>query len=163
MSELHPEMRKLVGQLEQALREFGLSDLHSGGVEKARAFLAALAPPAETLSPIHCVENRAIPGPGGKIPVRIYHPSDKDHLPVLMWFHGGGWVLGTLDFAEATCRTLPSAGTPGSRPSMRASCPVWRRPSSSPPNSTLCATRPRLTARRWRLPGSRLQPGGTVR
>jgi acetyl esterase len=95
-----------VGQLEQALRDFGLSDLHSGGVEKARAFLAALAPPAETLPPIHRVESRAIPGPGGEIPVRIYHPSDQDHLPVLMWFHGGGWVLGTLDFAEATCRML---------------------------------------------------------
>lgn len=106
MSGLHPEMRKLVDQLEQMLREAGLSDLHSGGVEKARAFLAGLAPPAETLPSIHRVESRTIPGPGGQIPVRIYHPSDQDHLPVLMWFHGGGWVLGTLDFAEATCRML---------------------------------------------------------
>lgn len=106
MSELHPEMRKLIDQLEQMLREAGLTDLHSGGVEKARAFLAGLAPPAEALPPIHRVENRAIPGPGGEIPVRIYRPSDQDRLPALMWFHGGGWVLGTLDFAEATCRTL---------------------------------------------------------
>jgi acetyl esterase len=47
-----------------------------------------------------------IPGPGGEIPVRIYRPSDDDRLPALVYFHGGGWVLGNLDSHDATCRLL---------------------------------------------------------
>ena len=51
------------------------------------------------------VEDRLIPGPGGPIPVRIYTPGEGNP-PVLVWFHGGGWVLGSLDTVDGTCRRL---------------------------------------------------------
>lgn len=106
MSGLHPEIRKVVDAVEQGMADIGLSDIHSGGVEKARLFLAALAPPDEALPPIHSVQDREIPGPDGQIPIRIYRPNDSQGLPVLVWFHGGGWVLGDLDGAELDCRKL---------------------------------------------------------
>jgi acetyl esterase len=52
------------------------------------------------------VENRRVPGPAGEIPVRIYRPAASGVLPVLLYFHGGGWVIGSLDAYDATCREL---------------------------------------------------------
>jgi acetyl esterase len=102
-------MRKALDELEQTMRDMGLSDIHSGGVAPARAFIDETRPPVEDLPPIHSIENRTVPGPRGEIPVRIYRPYDEANLPVLMWFHGGGWVLGGLESAEHTCRTLANA------------------------------------------------------
>jgi acetyl esterase len=39
------------------------------------------------------------------VPVRIYRPGDGE-LPALVYFHGGGWVVGSLDSHDALCRTL---------------------------------------------------------
>jgi acetyl esterase len=52
------------------------------------------------------IENRKIPGPAGEIPVRIYQPQGGGVKPVLVYFHGGGWVIGSLDSYDATCREL---------------------------------------------------------
>lgn len=52
------------------------------------------------------VEDRLIPGPGANIPVRIYTPTGSGPFPVLVWFHGGGWVVGDLETADATARHL---------------------------------------------------------
>jgi acetyl esterase len=52
------------------------------------------------------VENRTIPGPAGEIPVRIYQPRGAGAKPVLVYLHGGGWVIGTLDSHDAVCREL---------------------------------------------------------
>ena len=52
------------------------------------------------------VEDRNIPGPGGDLPVRIYTPEGGGPFPALVWFHGGGWVVGDLDTADATSRHL---------------------------------------------------------
>ncbi len=50
-----------------------------------------------------------VPGPGGPLPVRAYRPagSAKDAvLPALVFFHGGGWVIGDLDTHDVACRQL---------------------------------------------------------
>lgn len=52
------------------------------------------------------VENRMIPGPDGEIPVRIYTPGEEIPYPVLVYFHGGGWVLSNLDTHDMLCRKL---------------------------------------------------------
>jgi acetyl esterase len=52
------------------------------------------------------VVNRTVPGPHGEIPVRIYTPEGSGPLPILVYFHGGGWVIGNLDTHDASCRTL---------------------------------------------------------
>ncbi len=65
--------------------------------------VSALAGPGE---PVAAVEDRRIPGPGGDLPVRIYAPQSDGPLPVLVHFHGGGWVLGDLDSSDVTCRAV---------------------------------------------------------
>jgi acetyl esterase len=52
------------------------------------------------------VEDRKIPGDGGLIPVRIYRPSAASPLPALVFFHGGGFVIGGLDSSDRVCRAL---------------------------------------------------------
>ncbi|WP_089938507.1 alpha/beta hydrolase [Candidatus Entotheonella palauensis] len=52
------------------------------------------------------VEDRTIPGPGPEIPVRVYTPAGPGPFPILVWFHGGGWVVGDLDSADGTARQL---------------------------------------------------------
>ena len=56
--------------------------------------------------PVHRVENRRVPGDGGLIPLRVYYPKEAAQLPALMFFHGGGFVIGNLDSADRTCRAL---------------------------------------------------------
>jgi acetyl esterase len=52
------------------------------------------------------VENRTIPGPAGEIPVRIYTPAGSEPFPLLVYFHGGGWVVCDLDTHDGACRSL---------------------------------------------------------
>lgn len=58
--------------------------------------------------PIGKVENTTCPGPGGDIPLRIYSPvaSGGDPLPALVYFHGGGFVIGDLETHDGLCRML---------------------------------------------------------
>jgi len=52
------------------------------------------------------VENRDIPGPSDPIPLRLYWPQGTGPFPLLVYFHGGGFVLGNVDTHDALCRTL---------------------------------------------------------
>ena len=53
---------------------------------------------------IASVENRTIPGPAGDIPIRIYDARpDRDPGPVMVFYHGGGWVIGDLDTHDPYC------------------------------------------------------------
>lgn len=98
------------------------------------AFRAAGRPPYETLTPVQAremylaarpvsqpeppamasAESLAIPGASGPIPARIYKPltlRQTDGLsPCLVFFHGGGWVIGNLDSHDVVCRTLADEG-----------------------------------------------------
>ncbi len=59
------------------------------------------------------VEDRVIPGPGGDIGVRIYWPDDTGAgrpRPLLMFFHGGGFALGSTDTHDDICRALCKDG-----------------------------------------------------
>jgi acetyl esterase len=62
-------------------------------------------------TPVAAVENRGIPGPAGVLPVRVYTPEGRGPFPLVVFFHGGGWVLGDLDTHDRFCRALcASAG-----------------------------------------------------
>jgi acetyl esterase len=52
------------------------------------------------------VEDLTIPGGDGGIPIRLYVPPGSRPLPVLVYFHGGGWVTGDLDVTESFCRII---------------------------------------------------------
>lgn len=41
-----------------------------------------------------------------KIPIRIYFPNNSKNLPVILYFHGGGWVFGGIEESDAVCRRL---------------------------------------------------------
>lgn len=73
-------------------------------VRQGMAAQSALSP-GEPL-PIAKVENRTIPGPAGEIPVRVYTPEGSGPFPVLVYYHGGGFVLCDLDTHDGTCRSL---------------------------------------------------------
>jgi acetyl esterase len=59
-------------------------------------------------APIGRIQDRALPGPGGPINIRVYTPIAPlaDRLPGLVYFHGGGLVAGSLDTHDSVCRTL---------------------------------------------------------
>jgi acetyl esterase len=77
-------------------------------VEARRRYDATTAIFAPATPALDSVEDGALPGPEGEIPVRIYRPraSAAVGLPVLAFFHGGGWVFGGLDSHDAVCRIL---------------------------------------------------------
>jgi len=52
------------------------------------------------------VADRHIPGPCGPIPVRVYRPDGDEPKPLIAYFHGGGWVLGSLTTHDDICRRL---------------------------------------------------------
>ncbi|HUH36613.1 MAG TPA: alpha/beta hydrolase [Spongiibacteraceae bacterium] len=63
-------------------------------------------PPPAAPEPVGHCEDRRIPGPGGEIPLRIYTPAGTGPFPLLMFFHGGGFVICDLDSHDSTCRAL---------------------------------------------------------
>ena len=56
--------------------------------------------------PVGKVDDRIISGPGGDLFIRIYTPEGSGPFPMLMYFHGGGWVLGSVQATDAVCRHL---------------------------------------------------------
>ncbi len=52
------------------------------------------------------VEDRTIPGPACEIPVRIYTPAGTGPRPTIVYFHGGGWVVGDLDLVDRPVRSI---------------------------------------------------------
>jgi acetyl esterase len=52
------------------------------------------------------VDDHHVPGPGGSIPVRIYTPEASGARPGVVYFHGGGWVIGNIESHDGVCRML---------------------------------------------------------
>ena len=71
--------------------------------QERASLLARVAVP----EPVAEVTDFSIPGPGGPIAARMYRPALLARpAPTLVWFPGGGWVLGSLDAADLVCRKL---------------------------------------------------------
>ncbi len=60
---------------------------------------------------VDTVEDRTLPGPAGDIPVRIYTPEGTGPFPVLVYFHGGGWTIGSLNRYDGVCRALTNGAS----------------------------------------------------
>jgi acetyl esterase len=103
---LLPEIRSLLDQMAAS----GRPPLHRQSVAQARAFYVedspALIGPAAAVA---AVADRMVPGPAGELPVRVYTPEGEPPFPIVVWFHGGGWVVGTLDTYDPLCRALAAA------------------------------------------------------
>ena len=103
---LHPQTRALLDLIAQS----GIPPTHLLSVADGRAFYrerrwATQPAPPEVAS----VQDLAASGPHAAIPLRLYRPlgsSSKALLPVLVYYHGGGWVIGDLDTHDTLCREL---------------------------------------------------------
>jgi acetyl esterase len=105
---LDPQIETLLKQI----REQGAPAVHTLTPLQAResknpVFIKLGGPPEEVAK----VENIGIPGPSGEIPARVYTPQDSGPLPVLVFFHGGGWVFGSLDTHDNLCRSLANGAS----------------------------------------------------
>lgn len=76
-------------------------------VEMRSTFEALRMPIGESIT-VHEVRDLVIPSKEGGIKARLYRPRDSIKQPLLVWYHGGGWVLGDLDSADMTCRDIAS-------------------------------------------------------
>ncbi|HWH32651.1 MAG TPA: hypothetical protein VNU01_08265, partial [Egibacteraceae bacterium] len=65
--------------------------------ETFRSSVVASRPAGWAPEPVAEVHDLLIPGPQTAIPVRLYHPEPGTRLPVVVYFHGGGWATGSLD------------------------------------------------------------------
>lgn len=81
--------------------------------ETLRTAYAALSGTTK-VEEVAAVEDRTITGPGGDLPLRTYRPRvsanrSGSRAGALVWFHGGGWVIGDLDTHDNICRSLANA------------------------------------------------------
>jgi acetyl esterase len=101
-----PEIRALLDQMDA----WGRPPLHHQSVEQARAFHVEDAPALNgPAAPVAAVADRIVPGPDSGLPVRVYTPEGEPPFPIVVFFHGGGWVVGTLDTYDPLCRALAAA------------------------------------------------------
>ena len=106
MPELHPQIQRV----RQVMAEANLKPIEALTPAEARAQMEATAQArkAEPL-PVARVEERSVPGPAGDIRLRLYWPNAAAPLPAIVYYHGGGHVIGSLDTHDLVARNL-SAG-----------------------------------------------------
>ncbi|RZT83671.1 acetyl esterase [Pseudonocardia sediminis] len=89
-----------------AMEAQGMKDFSEMEVAEAReaalAFIGLEGEPEDVAD----VADHTVPGPAGDIPVRVYRPAGDGPHPVLVYFHGGGWVIGDIEVADKPCRSL---------------------------------------------------------
>lgn len=103
---VHPDAQKFLDEF-KASGEPALW-MQSPAQARARRRARWQASPREIV-PVEDIGEDRIPGPHGPVGIRWYRPMAKGLLPVLVYFHGGGWVLGDLDQADSACRLLARA------------------------------------------------------
>jgi acetyl esterase len=99
---LDPQARAFLDQI----AALGGQPLSSMSVPEARQSMELLAQMRGAEVPLASAVDRRIPGPAGPIPVRVYTPNGSAPFPLLVYFHGGGWVLGSLGTHDGVCRAL---------------------------------------------------------
>lgn len=105
--ELDPQVRKFLDRLAAA----NLPPLDQRSAEYARSQMALSTKFLGRLPRVAQVRDLKIPGPGGDLAIRAITPLDAapGPLPIVAYYHGGGWVAGDLDSHEGVCRALANA------------------------------------------------------
>ena len=103
---LDPEVVRLREEAERA----DLRPLYTLSLAEARrADLASITANAGRPEPVDRITDRFVPHDDSPVPIRVYRPSGRGPFPVLVYFFGGGWTLGTIDTSDAICRRLTNA------------------------------------------------------
>src|SRR5438477_11832429 len=100
---LDPNVQILLDTIEQ--NGEGGGSICDVGVEQSRQFIEAFGSLGGTVE-VARVEDLTIPGPGGEIPARLYSAAREAVLPVVVYFHGGGWCIGNITSHDGVCRKL---------------------------------------------------------
>jgi acetyl esterase len=102
---LHPKVHALL----TAQRLSGAPPLQTLSPDRARADLRAQAPAVSgPLAEVARITDRALPTPAGLVPVRLYTPLGAGRFAGVVYFHGGGFVIGDLDTHDPLCRQIAS-------------------------------------------------------
>ncbi len=105
---LNPQVQGFLGTLAAA----GAQPFHTMEPPQCRQainMLMSMMPPSA--ASIASVRDSHIAGPAGELKLRVYTPNGKGPFPILMYFHGGGFVIGDLDTFDSLCReTCGGAG-----------------------------------------------------
>ena len=99
---LHPQVRAFISAADPSRAK--LHELEPEAARAQAAGVVSLIGPGPEVADVHDV---VIPVRGATIPARIYAP--RRSRGTVVWFHGGGWVVGGLDTHDAMCRTLADA------------------------------------------------------
>src|SRR5262249_51934909 len=103
MPNLHPQIEEVLRVMTEAKLRPIEEVTAAGAREQMEA--TARARKAEPL-PVGRVEERSIPGPAGAIRLRLYWPEAKSRAPAIVYYHGGGHVIGSLDTHDLIARNL---------------------------------------------------------
>ncbi|MEB4209744.1 alpha/beta hydrolase [Mycobacterium sp. 94-17] len=89
------------------LLELGMPNAAGLGISAARAELAGFREIQDPPRQMRELHDLLIPGHGGSIPIRMYIPETAPpSAPAILYFHGGGWVIGNIEVADRMCRDL---------------------------------------------------------
>jgi acetyl esterase len=102
---LDPQIEIILGMIKQS----GLPEVWQLTPDQAREQYLTRVRRLEVKQAIHRVQDRRIPGPGSDIPIRVYWPREAkagELFPIMLWLHGGGFVIGNLDTHDSVCRML---------------------------------------------------------
>ncbi len=80
--------------------------IHEQTPKEARDGYRALTSMFGPVPDVAAVEDRTLPGPAREIPIRVYRPEGSGPFGVLVFYHGGGWMIGDLDTHDRECRLL---------------------------------------------------------
>jgi len=90
-----------------AMAAAGAPPVHSLSPPEARASYAAMARGRTGTGDVAATEDVAVPTPDGDVAVRLYRPDGAERpAPVCVLFHGGGWVVGSIESHDALCTAL---------------------------------------------------------
>jgi acetyl esterase len=102
-----PKQESTDPQVKAVLAQMGTAGvLHPVSLEQTRQAYLYYAKFAGAPERVFRVDDRSIPGPGGSIAIRLYYPRAGDALPVFVFFHGGGFVTGSLDTHDTPLRAV---------------------------------------------------------
>ena len=99
---LDPQVQALLDQMAAS----GMPPITAGTPEESRQMILEFTKAGGPGEEVAEVRDLTIPTPDGPVPARAYVPEGTGPFPVTVYFHGGGWVIGSIETHDGSCREL---------------------------------------------------------